>query len=489
MKRITRTLLATTLIGSLAASTGCAPADSIDEPEFNESTDDKADGTDYLGNRAAEVGASVTATIFVAMNDRTQTDLESLAAGLRGGAQPSWEIIDAVGEQLKYARNTLKAQKFDMNLEGGTPTIVDARVVDGGLELDYKLSIESLVKFAQLAEGTKVSDLLGKKIDVTLPRNPAGLYARATIACAIDPDGDALDPHEIRDDNYFFYWGPTAEGCGLGANDLVTAHYEATSSLDSKTVYPEYDQLVADGQISMVAIFGQIEHGDLAADDWGFISYDAFIGKMKSKYGFKQKKKFADGMGLQLAKTYANGLKVTIDIYTPKGFADHVPREESNARFVEAIKTHEIVYYAGHAFYGSLDVLKNKDAYPENQYQVIFMDACWSYAYYTKQVFENKVTEADPKGFALADVVNNTEPGNTGSEETAAVLWGNLFKGADLVKGGKNPKAYSWGKLIGFMNEHAEWRAESATAQGEPQHPEIYGVSGVRSNTYKYVKP
>jgi len=44
------------------------------------------------------------------------------------------------------------------------------------------------------------------------------------------------------------------------------------------------------------------------------------------------------------------------------------------------------------------------------------MDACWSYAYYTKQVFRHKATATDPTGWDLVDVVNNTEMGNTGSE-------------------------------------------------------------------------
>ena len=155
--------------------------------------------------------------------------------------------------------------------------------------------------------------------------------------------------------------------------------------------------------------------------------------------------------------------------------------ETANELFRSAMKRNEIVYYNGHAFYGSLTVLDEPTAYPADTYQIIFMDACWSYAYYTKQVFRNKATEADPLGWALVDVVNNTEPGITGSETTAAILYDNLFKGAATVRRGGDASLYSWNNMIKYMNEHAQRRAD---ARGE-NNPEIYGVSGVRTNAFK----
>lgn len=118
-------------------------------------------------------------------------------------------------------------------------------------------------------------------------------------------------------------------------------------------MYPEYDKLIADGKISMVQIYGQIEHGDLSPNDWGFSIND--VTRTLTSHGFRKTQTFPNNTGHRLRKTMPNGLKVEIDMLSPVSFADHVDREASNAKFREAIKSHEVVYYAGHAFYGLLD--------------------------------------------------------------------------------------------------------------------------------------
>jgi len=96
-------------------------------------------------------------------------------------------------------------------------------------------------------------------------------------------------------------------------------------------------------------------------------------------------------------------------------------------------------------------------------------------------VFRNRSTAADPTGFINTDVVNNTEMGITGSEQTAMVLFEKMFDGADAVKGRKAAKNYSWNNLVKYMNTHAKARAD---ARGETNE-EIYGVSGVTGNKFK----
>lgn len=153
--------------------------------------------------------------------------------------------------------------------------------------------------------------------------------------------------------------------------------------------------------------------------------------------------------------------------------------------FKEVIKNNEIIYYNGHSFYGSLNVLKDISAYPEKTYQIIFMDSCWSYAYYTKQVFESKKNADDPDGMKYADVVNNTEPGITGSHWTAIKLFENIFDASDRLKDGYKITKYSWQNLIKYMNYSAEKRAKDDAKYGNEHAEEIYGVSGVRNNVFK----
>ncbi|MBI5535835.1 MAG: hypothetical protein HY898_24160 [Deltaproteobacteria bacterium] len=486
MRKLLRLLPVAALLSACSGSSP-APVESTPavEDDFDSFVDGKAD-TGYVSARAAELEATITAKVRVRLAGKTPEELQTLADTLKSnpGDYSLWSITQNVTEQIKYARNTLKAQKYDLNLEGGTPTFTAVDVIDQGLDLSYSVKLESLVKFKELADaGVKVADLVGKTVDIVLPLEPAGLFERITATCAKDPDGDPLDAAELNADNLFYYWSPTETTCPLKAEDLVTARYEVKSSVDTPTVFPEYDKLIADGKISMVAIFGQIEHGTLTEEDWGFISFDQFTSNLRQR-GFAVEEEFADNMGHRLGRTYASGLKVTIDMYTPVGFGDAVPKESSQQRFREAIRNHEIVYYGGHAFYGSLDVLDDPAAYPPDTYQIIFMDACWSYAYYTKQVFRHKATATDPTGWELVDVVNNTEMGNTGSEGvTSVALFGNIFKGATAVKANQSAAKYSWNNLIEYMNVSSD-KLASEDPTGETK-PEIYGASGVRTNKFK----
>lgn len=459
-------------------------------PDFDEWGDCRSGGkcdTGYVGNRAAELEAVFSGRVFVALPDKTAAERETIAEALRTNPD-SWEhrdVTNNVTQQIKYARNALKAERLNLNLEGGTPAFTSVQVVDDGLELVYTLAVESLVKFKDLeAQGLTPQDLVGRVIMPRLPRVPAGLFERVGNKCATDPD-NGMQPtmEDLRADNLFFYWDPARAGCPLGENELVTGEYRVDSSLDAATVYPEYDRLVADGRVDMQIIFGQITHGELASNDWGFISYRA-MRSVFGRMGFRVVEEFAGNTGSRLEKRYAGGLVVGITMWTPIGFADSVPRDEANQRFRDAIRASEVFYYNGHAFYGSLNVLDDPSVYPADRYQILFMDACWSYAYYTKQIFRNRATATDPDGYALVDVVNNTEPGITGSEHTAAVLYDNLFKGAAAVHSRGNASRYSWNALTQYMNDHAEQRARARAGSDHP-NPEIYGASGVRDNVWQ----
>ncbi|HEY5924002.1 MAG TPA: hypothetical protein VIV11_20120 [Kofleriaceae bacterium] len=452
------------------------------------SFDDFADGkvdTGYLGSRAAEMEATLSSKVRVPLPGKTAAELQAMADKLRT-APTDYSVSDVVAQvstHAKFARNALRAAKFNLNLEAGEPTFTNVTVEAGALLLEYSLKVESLVKYKDLeAQMLTPAALVGQQIDMKLPLVIDGLHQRVGVKCSSDFDANAgaVPAEDLRPDNLFYYWHPERSGCPLAAADLSVSSYKVTSSNAQTSVYPEYDKLVADGKVTMVQIFGQIEHGELEDNDWGFMSYND-IKRLLEGQGFRVTKTYPNQHGVRLEKTMPKGLKIEIDMLTPIQFADTVDRELSNAAFREAMKTHEIVYYAGHAFYGSLTVLDEPTAYPASTYQIIFMDACWSYAYYTKQVFRNKATAADPTGWTLTDVVNNTEPGITGSERTAHQLWMNVFAGADAKHGGLSARRYSWNNLIKYMNEHAQRRAD---ARGE-NNPEIYGVSGVRTNAFK----
>jgi len=474
-------LLSVVLVLSLAACGSESDQGEFEPVDFENFVDGKED-TGYVSNKAAELEAKLTAKVYIDMTGKTAQEIQDLADSLPGASR--WTLQKYTSPQLKYARNPLKSEKLDLNLERGEPEVLSVTTDANGVWLEYSNSIESLVKFKELEEKNLTpADLVGKQIDFILPAAPEGVFEKGGMACASDPDGDELHEEDLNENNYFYYFDPAKAGCPLQAPaDLVDARYEILSSLDAASVYPEFDLLTADKRITMVNLFGQITHGDLEDSDWGWIAYRQF--KREFDYaGFDVVETFPDNFGERMEKTYPGGLEVVANFYTPEALKDHRPREEVNQLFMQAIHDHEIVYYNGHAFYGSLTVLDKPESYPDETYQIINMDACWSYAYYTKQVFEHKTDpELDPDGMKYADVVNNTEPGITGSHKTAWLLYKNIFNASSEFMQGEEPSKYSWNNLIVYMNDSAEQRAR--WYDPEKFHAEIYGASGVTGNCF-----
>jgi len=172
-----------------------------------------------------------------------------------------------------------------------------------------------------------------------------------------------------------------------------------------------------------------------------------------------------------------NGIEEPIDILSP---TDIYHNPESDNLFKQGIAEHELVLYNGHSFYGSLSVLKDCSVYPDDTYQIFHMGSCWSYEYYTSQVFECRKSEQDPHGWDLADVVNDTESGwFHNNAEFSRILLTNIFAGVET--GGKDgDRYYTWFNIISAMNKHA---IDTWKSWGTETH-EIMGVSGVKNNQY-----
>ena len=138
-----------------------------------------------------------------------------------------------------------------------------------------------------------------------------------------------------------------------------------------------------------------------------------------------------------------------------------------------------------------MEALDQAEAYPQNRYQILFMNSCLSYEYYTKQVFKHKKSEKDPQGWLDADVVNNTTyayfPQMSISTQKFVdnLIAGTLNQGKD-----GQGRRYSWQSIVGVMNDQARGvcpedadRRDCRHYQPKSAH-EIYGVSGVSTNQF-----
>ena len=119
------------------------------------------------------------------------------------------------------------------------------------------------------------------------------------------------------------------------------------------------------------------------------------------------------------------------------------------------------------------------------------MNSCWSYEYYTKQVFEHKATELDPNGWDDVDIVNNTTYAYFPQMSTITnKIISNLLAGAENLGVDTAGRRFSWQNIIGIMNDEAMGLCPEDADRRDCQHyqpkndHEVYGVSGVRGNRF-----
>lgn len=453
-----------TLVGFLLALAGCAVDGVAETPpeDVDLVAEDGKTDTGYLSTLATELEGDLVAELVLDADDETRRALTD--ASYRE---------DLAQEQLKFAKNQLNAEQLHLNLSGGELSEVAAREEAGKIHISYRMRIETIVTFEELrAAGiTDPQSLRDRRYDFRVPSDPRTMFTRFADRCA-----EGFDANGLADYNYFYYFKGDKAGCD---SPLTAGTFTVSALSPPGDTYPEYDQLVADRVITVAVFFGAAGHeATVPSNDWGMINWRNFT-RFLTDRGFRTQGPADEstGKGKRFARTRA-GLQEVVDVISPEDL--HALTEDSDGLFKRLVSTHEVVLYNGHSFYGSLSVLDDPAVYAPGVYQVFLMSSCWSYEYYTKQVFRNKATADDPKGWALADVVNDTQMGwFHNMADVARILLTNLFAGAET--GGRDgTRRYTWQNIIDAINRQV---LDSQRRHGTDSH-EIFGVSGVRTNRF-----
>jgi hypothetical protein len=198
---------------------------------------------------------------------------------------------------------------------------------------------------------------------------------------------------------------------------------------------PRYDAMLADGQITVAAVFGELSGGPIDTNAW---SYRAFAAGLRER-GFVS---VAPGIG------YTQGHEVdryrlgnmTIDLVL-------VPDDpaQSTAALAGALAGHDVVYYNGHSHDGDIVID------PPADYRALVLDSCWS----TQHVARGLIGTQH-------DVITNSERSVTGSVESALVV-------VDALRAHGN-----W--PIGEMNALAIERARARAPVSKFKEPERYRI-------------
>ena len=449
----------------------------------------KAD-TGYLSDRAIEVEAIFSGAL-VFHEDRLITVLDATAYDCTKVVEcdepkPCYEQTQCIGpsvfeqttfDQFRFASQLWKKAGIHLNQPNEFRIAGVSPREDDFLEIRWEAKLEAVVRDERLLLQSDLSiDELHEPPTIAVPDQPARMLNDVGDACmrnaAHYPTIKAL--HEHHDvEAYYYYFEPNAENCeeamskaGIGR---IRPTLRYTRTLPTNTASPKYDLLAADGRVDAVVFFGA-QHDDWqpGKKDLGTSERDFFV-EMMIEEGFES---LDTDEGHSLVRTI-DGLTQAITVIGPETLK-HLGNDPDEI-FKRHVSENEIIFYNGHSFYGSLDVFNSPEIYP-GRYQIFFFNSCWSYQYYTQQVFQNQISADNPKGWALVDVVNNL-PSNWlyNTAEESHLLLTSLLVGAQRQESmdGHPP---DWKTILHQMNKYAE---QSAEERGKDRY-ELYGVSGVR---------
>lgn len=286
---------------------------------------------------------------------------------------------------------------------------------------------------------------VGQAFTAPAPANPFSVYSDAGKSCADDDDHIGLD-----ESVYWYRWEPDQSSCKIAKQDLKVTVSKTFSSANS-SVYPEYDQLVADKKLTIVVMFGEIDDGPITASETGMRNFTTFGGNLVDG-GYK---KVTADVGERYEKV-VGGTTVQINLYSPKEFSG-LDDFAHFGNFQKALAEHEVVTWDGHSMLGASDFWA-RPTYPHS-YQIFLYGGCLGYEYYVRPILEGKGGT-----WANVDILSSVVEVSASANEFAAPAIAKLVYGLD-------------------HNFKTTWRSILLKVR-QGVGDSTFGVSGVRDNCF-----
>ena len=358
--------------------------------------------------------------------------------------------------QIKFIKNTAESNGWRFN-QLADAVEVDNIYTDGDVTtIKYRAVVDMLGRLNGYAP--TLDRVKNPEFDSIVPQFPGNIAYEDYKNC-----GETDDPSVwVRDYNFHYYFAPNKAECEMALGD---ARIQVTEVFERKTAYPEYDKLLQplDGErlgfrAALVPNRGDREvlsrfesHAKMLERDLGLTGEDSEDGQYR-RYEYNR-----------------GAVTIEIDLYYPNRLE---AGENFASSFRKRLADYSFVHYNGHSSYGSKHLLDDPDAYSDD-YQIIVLHSCQSYAYYTRQVFRGKATAADPQGFANADVVSTGKSSYpSGAPPTLEVLLSSLMDGLVAVTENRPEDAPDWLTISEGITD-STW--------GDI----LYGVAGVRTNAWQ----
>ena len=297
-----------------------------------------------------------------------------------------------------------------------------------------------------LLNSSGVHATVGTKLTAPAPQKPFTIYSDAGKSCADDDDHIGLDQTV-----YWYRWEPDQTSCKVAKQDLQIT-ISKTFTQTYSTVYPEFDQLTADKKLTVVIMFGEIDDGPITESETGMQSFKRYAGWLADA-GYKS---VTAPLGKRYEKTTQSGIKVQIDLYSPREFSG-LEDYAHYSNFEKAITEHEIVVWDGHSMLGASDFW-SRPTYP-SYYQIFLYGGCLGFEYYVKPIFEGK-----GNSWAKLDIMSSVVEVSATANEFAAPAIAKLVWALD-------------------HNNNASWRQMLIKVR-QSVGDSTFGVSGARDNCF-----
>ena len=378
------------VVGLLAVGCGLSDGVALDEPRAPESSVEGA-------------FSSPTATLL----DFTFTAKFTTASPL----STSW-ARSQIDEQMLFTIGHLNGDRSVGRLDKAQyGSIRSTRQTDGRYAHSYTVKLP-------VSWGSKTN--LPTTYTFTLPANVdyEGIEAFTAKYKATCVDRSA---HDVDSGSIWYYYRPRASGCTLASADVVTVTATvAPSTLNTSGKYPEYHKVWEDGALKVVAIFGKYEDGATAASDAGIAAYNAFVKALKTLFpGATVTTSPASiptspGVAMpdvQFNATLPNGKKVQVNVLLVDNVRTAGP--SFDARYAELSTSADLIAYNGHAGLGdNVRALARKGRFVANQYLIVFMNGCDTFAYVDGTLAETraKLNPGDATGTKYMEFLTNAMP-------------------------------------------------------------------------------
>lgn len=294
-------------------------------------------------------------------------------------------------------------------------------------------------------------------INFVLPRMPDKIYANSLPAAHKDlkckTKNCCTDDTYYTEGDFWYFWDPKKEGCGLQDDDLVKI--SGTLNPRPKTIltFPCYNELFKTGENGRskvnISVFMGVDHKLEDKDDYVWRSVNSFIEEATSKeMGFQKMPGGSDRLILLrkiIAPNNAEQLSPESEVLITVYAVD--PAKKADLGLIKtALETTDVIIYDGHSGLGgtlSMEsfqrLLGSKPQLPKDRYQIIFFNGCSTFSYYNENYFDLKASAADPSGAAKLDIITNAMGGD---------IFASPLHDASLVRDLIDPKKLPWQTIL-----------------------------------------